>query len=40
MSSVRYAVNADNDLLWFRHYGHDTGLKVGAGWDFKQLCSG
>ena len=46
---VLYAVNANNDLLWYRNDGFnngkpewtdDTGRKVGNGWDFKHLVSG
>lgn len=49
MPGVIYAVNADNDLLWYRHDGvgngnwewtDDSARKVGTGWDFKHVVSG
>jgi hypothetical protein len=48
-NGVIYAVAANDDLLWYRHDGHDDGSnkwafdhpqKVGNGWNFKQLFSG
>jgi hypothetical protein len=49
MPGVIYAVNAENDLLWYRHEGvgngkwewtDDSPRKVGTGWDFKHVVSG
>ncbi len=44
-----YAVAENDDLLWFRHDGHDDGSfrwfdnnarKVGVGWNMKHVFSG
>jgi serine/threonine protein kinase len=46
---VIYAINQNNELLWYHHEGWqdgsvrwtvDHGLVVGSGWDFKQVFSG
>jgi hypothetical protein len=47
--TVIYAINANNDLLWYRHEGigdgsfkwsDDKARKVGNGWDVKQIFAG
>jgi hypothetical protein len=46
---VIYAINSQNDLLWFRHDGRADGSfkwadsnprKVGNSWDVKHIFSG
>jgi hypothetical protein len=46
---IIYAINANNDLLWYRHDGRADGSfkwldnnarKVGVGWDVKHIFSG
>ncbi|HEV7485911.1 MAG TPA: tachylectin-related carbohydrate-binding protein [Thermoanaerobaculia bacterium] len=49
-NGVIYAINANNDLLWYRHTGREdgafrwapsSGKKVGSGWAVKQaFCGG
>lgn len=48
-AGVIYAVNAENELLWYRHDGRDDGSfrwaaplpkTVGSGWDVRQVFSG
>lgn len=45
---IIYTINANNDLLWYRHDGRNDGSfawadnnarKIGVGWDVKQVFS-
>jgi hypothetical protein len=47
--SVIYTIKDNGDLIWSRHSGHEdgtfkwadgSGMKVGNGWDFRQVFSG